>query len=228
MLLHFGQSAFAKIQGYRHAHLLGQFEPKRVDVGNHHVPSARVPRDRRTHQANRTGPGNEHILAQHRERQGGVNGVSERIEDCRDILIDGRVMTPDVGHGQRDVFRECAWPVDAYAFSVRAKMTPARQAIPATAASHVPFPAHDVPGIKICDVRAHLHNFAHKLVPDHHRDIYGFLRPVVPLINVQIRAADSRAMHTNEHVIDPNFWRFHVLEPKPGFFFAFYECFHFL
>ena len=221
------QSAFAQIQGYGHAHLPGQSEPKRVDVGNHHVPSACVPCDCRTHQAYRARSGDQHILTQHREGQGSVNGVAERIENGRDILIDGRVMTPDVGHGQRDVFRESASPVDAYAFSVRAKVTPARQAIPAPAASHVPFPAHDVPGIKICDVGAHLRNFAHKLVPDHHRDIYGFLGPVVPLINVQIRATNSRATHTNEHFINANFWRRHVLEPKSRFSFAFYERFHF-
>ena len=133
-----------------------------------------------------------------------------------------------LAHGQRDVFRECACPVDSYSLSVRAKMASARQAIPAAAASHVPFAAHDVPGIKIRHVRAHLHNFAHKLVPDHHRNLDGFLRPIVPLINVQIRAANPRAVHANEHVIDPDFGRFHVLEPKSGFSFAFYQCFHFV
>ncbi len=214
-------------EGYGHAHFFGQPQPKGVDVGNHHVPSARVPRHRRTHQANRTGAGDEHIFSQHWERQGGVNGVSEGIEDGRDVLINGRGVTPDVAHGQRDVFRECAGPVHPDSLGVGAKMTPARQAIPAPAASHVPFPAHDVPGIKIGDVRADLRNFTHKLVPDHQGNIDGSLRPVVPLINVQIRAANSRAMHTNEHVIDPNFWCFHVLEPKSRFSFAFYECFQF-
>ena len=118
-------------------------------------------------------------------------------------------------------------PIDSHSLGVRAKMTPARQAIPAPAAGHVPFPAHDVAGIKVGDVRTHFHNFAHKLVPDHHRHMDGFLRPVVPLINVQIRAADARAMHANEHVINANFRLLDVLKPKSRFSFTFYECFHF-
>ena len=61
-----------------------------ADVGDHDVPGARVPHDRRGHDADRPGAGDEDVLAEHRERQRGVDGVAERVEDRGHVGVDGR------------------------------------------------------------------------------------------------------------------------------------------
>ncbi len=79
------------------------------------------------HDADGARAGDQHVFAEHGERERGVDGVAERIEDGGDVEIDAFVVTPDVGHRQRDVFGESAGAVDADALGVRAEMAAARR-----------------------------------------------------------------------------------------------------
>ena len=108
--------------------------------------------DRGGHQADRPCSGDEHVFPQNRKRQRGVDGVAEGIEDGGNVLIDPSMMTPDVGHGQRDVLGKCSGAIHTHALAVRAEMTTAGQAVPAAPADHVPFPAHDVARKEIRDI----------------------------------------------------------------------------
>ena len=49
---------------------------------------ADVARDRRRHDADRPGAGDQHVLADEIERQRGVDGVAERIEDRAELVVD--------------------------------------------------------------------------------------------------------------------------------------------
>src|SRR5579884_3152606 len=120
-----------------------------------------------------------------------MHRITERVEDGCDFPVDGRIMPPDVAHRQGDVLGECAWPVNAYALRVSAKMAPARQAIAAAAANDVTFTADNFAGMKIVDVRANFCNFADKLVADGHRHGDRVPRPLVPLIDMEISSTDS-------------------------------------
>src|ERR1035437_8648635 len=99
-------------------------------------------RHRHTHQPDRTGSGDQHVLTEHRKGQCRVNSISKWIEDGSNILIDGGAMPPYSRHGQRDVLRIGSGTIHAHSLRVRAKMTPPRQAMTAAAASDVSFPAH--------------------------------------------------------------------------------------
>ena len=57
--------------------------------------------DGRRHQADRPGARDQHVLAEDGERERGVHGVAERVEDRGDVLVDARPVVPDVGHRQR-------------------------------------------------------------------------------------------------------------------------------
>ena len=61
--------------------LLRQLEAIGVDVGDHDVARPGVPDDRRGHDADRAGAGDQHVLAQHVELKGRVHRVAERVED---------------------------------------------------------------------------------------------------------------------------------------------------
>src|SRR5439155_13935203 len=50
----------------------------------------------------------------------------------------------------------------------------------------------------------------------------------VPFVNVEVGAADSGAMHANEHVVDADRWLGNILQPQARFGFAFDQCFHLL
>ena len=76
---------------------------------------------------------------------------------------------------------------------VRAEMAAAGQAVAAASADDVAFAADDVAGLKIGDVGADLDDFADEFVADDHRHGDGLLRPLVPLVDVQVGAADAGA-----------------------------------
>jgi hypothetical protein len=48
------------------------------------------PRDRDGHDADRTGAGDQHVLADHVEGERGMGGIAERIEDRGDLIVDRR------------------------------------------------------------------------------------------------------------------------------------------
>jgi hypothetical protein len=43
---------------------------------------------------------------------------------------------------------------------------------------------------------------------------------------MHVRAADPRAVHVDEHVVDADLGLGHVLQPKARFAFSFNQCFH--
>ena len=94
-------------------HLAGQFQAVRIDVGDDDVARAGVPGHGGGHDADGPGAGDEHVLAEHREGQGGVDGIAEGVEDRGDVPGHARIVPPDVGHGQGNVLGECAGTVHA-------------------------------------------------------------------------------------------------------------------
>ncbi len=128
---------------------LRQVQPIGVHVGDDDVARSGVAHHRGRHDADGPGPGDQHVLAQHRERQGRVDGVAERVEDGGHVAVDARVVVPDVGHRQRDVLGEGAGTVDADALGVLAQMAAAGQAIAAAAADDVPLAADDLAGMEV-------------------------------------------------------------------------------
>jgi hypothetical protein len=182
-----------RIHGAGDAHLARQIQPVRILVGDHDVPRGRVPHHGGSHDSDGPGAGDEHILAQHGKRKRGMDGIAEGIENRGDIQIYAGLVTPQVGHRHRDVIGKRAGAVHADALDVRAQMPPAGQAIAAAAADHVTFAAHQIARVKIADVGAHFHDLADEFVADRHGHGNGALRPFVPVVDVNVGAANARA-----------------------------------
>jgi hypothetical protein len=77
----------------------------------------------------------------------------------------------------------------------------------------VAFAANDLAGTEVAHVRADLDYTADKLVADDHRHRDGLLRPLVPLVDVHVRAADTGAEHADQNVIDAEGRLVDVFEP---------------
>src|SRR5690348_10040278 len=113
------------------------------------MPRPGMSHHRSGHQADGPRAGDEHILAQYRERKGSMDRIPERVENCGDFERYARVMPPDVTHRQRNVFGKCAGAIYANSLRVSAQVTPPREAIPAAAANHMTFSADNHARVKI-------------------------------------------------------------------------------
>ena len=76
------------------------------------------------------------------------------------------------------------------------------------------------------DVGAELLDLAHELVPDDHRHWDGRLRPRVPVVDVQIGAADRGLANADQHLAIAGRRLGNVLDPQPGLAARLDECFH--
>ena len=114
-----------------------------------------VPGDGDRHQADGAGAGDQHVLADQREAQGGVHGVAEGVEDGAELRGDGRVWWhPDVGLGDHHVLGEGAVALDADADGADAHLPAAGAAVAADAADDVAFAGDPVPDLDVADVRS--------------------------------------------------------------------------
>ena len=190
------------------------------------MAGAGVADDRGRHAADRAGAGDQHVLAEHVEGERGVDGVPERVEDRGDLLVDARPVVPDVRHRQRDELGERARPVDAEADRVRAEVAPPGHAVAAAAADDVALAADEVADGEVAHVRAERDDLADELVPDDHRHGDRLRRPVVPLVDVEVGAADARLVHPDQDVVDPDLGLGDVLEPEPLGRLGLDECAH--
>ena len=125
----------------------------------------------------------------------------------------GRTQDRPIGHRQREIFGESAGAVHADAAGVRAKMTPAGEAITAAPADHVAFAADNFPRVEIVYVRPNGNNLAYKLVPHRHRHRNGLPRPLIPLINVQIGSANSGFPDSYQDIVDSDCWLGYIRQP---------------
>ena len=119
------------------AHVAGELEPGRVDVGDDHLAGAGALGDQRAHDADRAGAGDQHVLADEVEGERGVHGIAEGVEDRGDLVGDVVGDGDDVGLGDRDVLGEGAGAVDADAVGVAAEVAAAGAAVAAGAADDV-------------------------------------------------------------------------------------------
>jgi hypothetical protein len=93
-------------------------------------------------------------------------------------------------------------------------MPPAGQTVSTPPADHVPLAADDVAQVKVVNVRADFDDPPYELVPDNQRDRDRSLRPVVPVVDVHVGAADPRAQHLDQHIVDADLRLGHVLKPQ--------------
>src|SRR5581483_1083672 len=105
-------------------------------------------------------------------------------------------------------------------------MAPAREAITAAPADHMPFAADKFSGMEVVNVRANLDDFSDELMPNHQRNGNGLLRPLIPVIYVDISATNAGKEHPNFDVVDSDLRLRNIFEPQACFLAAFDQSFH--
>src|SRR5215471_17220211 len=143
--------------------------------------------------------------------------VSKWIENRGRIAIDTRIMPPQVRHRQRNEFRETTWPVHTNTGGVCTQMPHSSHTVSAPAANDVPFPGDKFTRMKVIHVGADFDDLSYKLMPNDHRHRNGLFRPVVPVEDMNVCAADTCAQNMYQHIINANAGFGNILKPKPRF-----------
>jgi hypothetical protein len=133
---------------------------------------------------------------------------------------------PAVVLRNRDKFSPRAGTIHAHALRVWAKMTPPGQTIATVPTGDVSLAHYEVAARKTFHVIANSIDNADKLVTDRHWHGNRFLRPGVPIVDVNICAADRSFQYTDEHIVAGNFWNRNFLEPETGLRFGFHNGLH--
>src|SRR5690349_18415221 len=105
-------------------------------------------------------------------------------------------------------------------------MATACETIATASTNYVAFAADNFSGMKIRHVRSNFYDLADKFVSNHQRDFYCALGPVVPVVNVNVSAANSGLEYADKYIVDSDFRGGNIFEPQAFFGPAFNECFH--
>ncbi len=207
-------------------HLLGEIEAVVVDVGDDDEAGADVARDRRRHDADRPGAGDQHVLAYQVEGERGMRCIAEGIEDRRQVATDVVRDLERVEGGNGEIFGEGAGAVHADANGVAAKMPTPGAAVAAIAAGDVALAGDAVADIEALHLLAQGHDLADIFMANLHADGDGLGRPLVPFPDVDVGAADRGLGDLDEHVVMADFRLLDLGELEAGAGFGFDQGFH--
>src|SRR5258708_3541595 len=107
-----------------------------------------------------------------------------------------------------------------------ADMAPSGHTVAAAPTDDMTFATHQISGAEGRDVAANLDNCPHELVTDDERRGDSVLRPGIPVINVEIGAANASTQHANEDIIDSDRRYWHFLQPQARLALVLDQCFH--
>ena len=106
------------------------------------------------------------------------------------------------------------------------EMSAPGQTVSTPSANYMPFTADDLARTKVRDVGTNVSDLTDKLMTDDHWDRDRLLSPFIPLVDMDVRAADSSAVDLDEDIVDSNGRFRNIFEPQTWFGFAFDESFH--
>ena len=178
------------------------------------MPRADMASDCAGHDADRAGPGDQHILAHEVEGERGMDRVAERIEDRAEFIVDVVGQGHDVERGHPHEFGEGAGDVDADAARLGIEMIAPAARRPAPHADHVAFARHPLADLEPLDVGADGGDLARIFMPDRHRRRDRLPRPFVPVEDVDVGAADPGLVHFDQNIIRPDLGDRLIGEPQ--------------
>src|SRR5690606_28703051 len=152
--------------------------------------------------------------------------VAKRIEERGDFIRHAVGQLERIDRRNCQVLGETAGAVHADADGIWAKMALAGSAVAAVAAGDVTFTRDAVAGLVTRHFAADRFHNANELVAYGHRHGNGALRPLVPVVDVNVRTADRGLAHANQQVVRTVLGPFDVLHPDAFFCLRFDECFH--
>mmetsp|Transcript_19346 Transcript_19346/g.53121 ORF Transcript_19346/g.53121 Transcript_19346/m.53121 type:complete len:273 (-) Transcript_19346:175-993(-) len=205
------------VHGTRDAHLSGEVELVVVHVRDDNAPSADMLGQSGSHDPDGTSARDEYVLAHEVEGECGVRRVPEGVQYRGHLVGDAFGDRENVHRRDAQVFCERALAIHADADGVAAKVSDSRAAIAAMPAHDVALATHAVTLLEALDVWAHVHHDARELMPDGHAPRDRLLRPLVPVVDVHVRAADRCALHLDQDIVISRLRHLLLVHPNAAF-----------
>src|SRR5271165_5143395 len=155
-----------------------------------------------------------------------MHRVAQRIKDGSVFLRNRRIQFPEVGFRNHHILGERAIRVNPNDFHALADVGFAGSALHALAAGHMHFSGNEVALLHAGDFVTVGSNFAAELVSGNQRRMNAPLRPSVPLINVQIRAADGCNFNFDQNFVAAECRDFDFANLSPGSGMRFHYSLH--
>ena len=191
------------VKRFVRAHFNGQLAAMRIHFRGKDHGGAASARDVDSHQADRPGAGDDHILRGDFSGQHGVHRVSERIQNRGVVLGNRRINFPDIADGNNYEFGEAAVGVYPDDFHILADVRLAHAAGAAVSAIDMHFGADEVARLHGGDFGADFFHMAAELVAERHRRMNARSGPAVPAVNVQVGAANGSGAHADQNFDGP-------------------------
>src|SRR3569832_1905635 len=178
------------------------------------------------HETDGARTGDEHVLAHHVERQRTVHGVAEGIEYRGDVGGDVVEHGPEIRGRHLEVFGDGAVAPATDADRTVTEMAFARAAIAADAAGDMAFARDAIAHFVTDDAGTDLDDEAHEFVADDARHMDVALRPVIPVHDVEVSAADAGLADADLYLVGADGRAGRVFHPEARLGAAFDEGFH--
>src|SRR5262249_16982412 len=107
-----------------------------------------------------------------------------------------------------------------------AEMAAARHAVATPSANYVSLTRNQLTRLEVVYIRSDFNDLADEFVANHHRHGNRLLRPLIPVEDVKVGAANSRSQDPNKDVIDADGGLGNVSQPQTRFSSGFDQSFH--
>ena len=155
-----------------------------------------------------------------------MDGIAQRIENRGVFLWDGGIKLPDVRLRNDHVLGEGAIGIYADDLHVLADVSFAGAALQALAAGHVHLGGNEVAFLDAGDFIAECGHLAAELMPWNQRRMNAVLRPAIPVVDVQVGAADGCDLHLDQNVGPAESWDLYLANFRAGCGFWLYHSEH--
>jgi|GEM_PF-3557298 len=130
------------------------------------------------------------------------------------------------GLRQGQAFGESSRSIHSDTLGLRTKVPTPGQTVPAMTTDDVAFSTDHVPRLKIVNIGTNFQNAANEFMTNHHWNGYRALSPSVPIVDMQIGAADPRPVDVDHDIIDANLWLRNILQLETRCVLRFHQCLH--
>ena len=109
---------------------------------------------------------------------------------------------------------EGTFAIDTHAVGMSTQMTPPGQAVATVAANDMTFAADQIAQIEVVDVGADLFDAADEFMSGDHGHGNRFLRPLIPVPDMEVGAADARLEYSDQDVVDTDLGHRNILKEE--------------
>ena len=176
--------------------------------------------------ADRARARDQYVFTDQVKLQGAMGGISKRVKKRSQFRSNFIGDCPQIAGGHHDILGERTIAIDTDADGIGTGMRVSGTAIPTVAANDMTFGRHPVSFHVAGDAIAQLYDASDKFMTDYQAGLNGALRPVIPLVDMDIGAADCSFFDLDQYFIGAGYRYWNLFHPNTGAGFALHQRAH--